>query len=179
MSALTLIRMPLVPTAAQLQSFREVVLGIVNGMSDDDRRAWQRFWSRLFKLEPGEIVRCEVTIPRNAVFHRKFFAMLSVSFDAWEPDAGRVRRRWKGHTIAKNLEQFRRDVTILAGYYDVHYALDGSLQPSAKSISFANMDDVEFERVYSAVANVILQRVLTRYTRADLDEHVDRLLSFV
>ena len=42
------------------------------------------------------------------------------------------------------------------------------------------MDDLEFERVYSAVADVLLAGVLVRYAgRDELDSVVDKLLGFV
>ena len=41
------------------------------------------------------------------------------------------------------------------------------------------MDDFVFETVYSAVADVLLQGVLIRYKRADLDRVVAEMLRFV
>jgi hypothetical protein len=58
-------------------------------------------------------------------------------------------------------------------------ALNGEAKARAKSIAFGNMAEDEFERVYSAVADVILQRVLRNYTREDLDRVVDEVLRFV
>ncbi len=50
----------------------------------------------------------------------------------------------------------------------------------AKSIRFSKMDDAEFEQVYSAVADVLLTHVLTRYAnRADLDRVVEQVMRFV
>jgi len=50
----------------------------------------------------------------------------------------------------------------------------------AKSISFANMDDAEFEKVYSAVADVLLNGVLVRYSgRSELDVVVNQILGFL
>ena len=49
---------------------------------------------------------------------------------------------------------------------------------NAKSISFGRMEEPEFEKLYSAVVNVLLARVLTTYeNREQLDAVVDQILS--
>ena len=40
----------------------------------------------------------------------------------------------------------------------------------AKSMSFANMEQDEFDVLYYAVHDVIRQRILTNYSREELDE---------
>ena len=126
-------------------------------------------------LKSGDVAHGNFIKARNPKFHRRFFAMLGVGFDAWEPGE-RISR----HGIAKKqFEQFREDVTILAGFYELSLRLDGSTRISAKSISFGAMNDLEFQRVYSAVADVILEKVLTNYTRDDLDAVVEQILGFV
>lgn len=148
----------------------------LDGISEEDQKGWRKFWKRMLGMQPGDLIAVELTFPRNAKFHRKFFAMLQVGFEAWEPA---FEVSVGGQPVAKNFERFRKDVTILAGFYEPAFALDGTLELEAKSISFANMDDAEFEQVYSAVANVLLAKVLRNYTREDLDEHVDRLMGFL
>jgi hypothetical protein len=131
----------------------------------------------LADVSAGIILRCKVTQMRNARFHRKFFAMLDVGYDAWEPPA-EVEIGGKTYHPQKNRERFREDCIISAGFYDVVVNLKGEVRAQAHSISFSNMDEIEFRMVYSAVADVILQRVLTNYTREDLDNVVDRILGF-
>lgn len=128
----------------------------------------------LSKLKIGQIVRAEVTRPRNYRFHKKLFALLNFAFDTWEPTA----KEYKGQPVQKNFEQFRRDVTILAGYYESSYNLKGEVRLTPKSISFASMDEDEFQALYSSVISVILSKILTKYTREDLDTVVENLLRF-
>lgn len=128
----------------------------------------------LTKLKLGEVVRVKATRMCNPAFHRKYFALLNFAFDAWEP----VGKEYKGEPVAKNFDQFRNDVTVLAGFYETAITLKGETRLTAKSISFANMSQEEFEQLYSATINVILSRVLTNYTRDDLDRVVDELLRF-
>jgi hypothetical protein len=128
----------------------------------------------LQKVKLGQVIHADFKQMRNVKFHRKFFAMLNLGFDAWEPPA----IEHNGLPCVKNRERFRKDCLIAAGFCDVVVNLMGTAKAEAKSISFASMDDTEFERVYSAVADVLLRRVLTTYTRADLDRVVDEMLAF-
>lgn len=128
-----------------------------------------RLWRR------GEVIRVKATRMRNWKFHKKFFSLLEVGFDAWEPPQG----SHEGLPTQKNFVRFRKDVIIATGRYTVTTTIDGDVRLEADSISFANMDDLEFERLYSDAANVLLQKVLTNYTRDDLDDVVQKVLGFV
>lgn len=179
MSRITLVRCaePL-PGDGALAGVRRFLFGLFDGWTDADKKAWRRFWKVLMSLEPGEFSLIEFIFPRNTKFHRKFFSMLHFAFDAWEPD--RKRKTYKGRPVAKNFERFREDVLILAGFSEQTFDLRGNMKLKAQSISFANMDDAEFERVYSAVATVVLEHVLTSYSgRQELDRVVDRMMGYL
>jgi hypothetical protein len=127
------------------------------------------------KLKAGAGVRAKISKVRNINFHRKFFALLNIGFEAWEtPDL-----EYAGMKVEKEFERFRKDVTILAGFYTPVYNMKGEVRLEAKSIAFGNMSEDEFERVYSAVANVLLTRILKNYTREDLDSVVEQIMGFV
>lgn len=152
--------------------------GSLRGMSETDQVAYKNFKTRLNKLEEGELCSIEAKLPRNSRFHRKFFAMLNLGFDAWEPK--RQHKSYKGEPVTKNFERFRSDVLILAGYYEQTFNLDGELKLEAKSISFSNVDQPKFEEIYSAVANVILEKILTNYkNRQELDDVVNKIIGFL
>ena len=151
---------------------------IFDGWTEADKKSWHKLWRHLIALEPGEFALVEFIFPRNPKFHRKFFGLLNFAFDAWEPD--RVRKSYKGRPVAKNFDQFREDVLILSGYSEQTFDLKGNMKLKAKSISFAKMDDAEFEQVYSAVVDVILADVLKTYAnREELEEVVQRVMGFV
>jgi len=116
-----------------------------------------------------------LTRPRNIKFHRKFFALLSVAFEAWDPKPV----FYKGLEIHKNVDRFRKDIEILAGYFETVININGEVRLEAKSISFANMSEDEFSRLYSRCVDVILGKILTNYSADDLDEQVNRVLGFV
>lgn len=126
------------------------------------------------RLKLGEVVKVKATRMRNPGFHKKYFALLNLAFDAWEP----AENTYRGQTVQKSFEQFRNDLIVLSGHYDTAITLKGETRLTAKSISFSSMGQDEFETLYSATVNVILARILTNYTRADLDQVIDRLMSF-
>ena len=137
--------------------------------ADEDARETVNGW------KVGQGVRAKVSRMRNLAFHRKFFAMLNLGFDAWEPPPVVLN----GIPAVKNFERFRKDVLIQAGFYELTVNMRGEARAEAKSISFGSMDEDEFEKVYSKVADVLLQKVLTTYTREDLDRVVEEMLGFV
>lgn len=165
-------------TAEQKAVLHQYLLGVIDGASAADKKAWRRFWTKVGKLEPGELFLCDLIFPRNSKYHRKFFALLNFAYEAWEPD--RLRKMYRGMPVTKNFERFRKDVVIQAGFYEQTFNLDGDFKLEAKSISFASMDDEQFAEVYDAVADVILSKVLVSYKdRAELDEVVGKVMRFL
>ena len=114
-------------------------------------------------LKNGMVYRADVKQPRNLQFHRKFFVLLNLAYDYWEPQPV------CGINITKNFDQFRKDLIIQAGYYKQVFRLDGSFTLIAKSISFGKMKQDEFDDLYGAVCNVIMSQVLTDWVISDLE----------
>lgn len=129
----------------------------------------------LCELLPNGEYKCVITKPRNLPFLKKFFALVNVAYEGWNPDPV----FHKGVEIKKNKDVFRKNLTVMAGFYDTVFNINGELRLEPKSISFANMDDEEFSRLYSKFIDVVLGKVLTNYTKDDLDEQVNKILGFV
>lgn len=126
------------------------------------------------KMKLGQGVKVTLTRHNNVAFHRKLFALANLAYEAWEP----LEKEHQGVPITKNFDQFREDITILAGFYETRIRLNGDVRFIAKSWSFAKMPDDEKDRLYNAIINVILTRILTNYTRDDLDNVVEKVLRF-
>lgn len=126
------------------------------------------------KLKLGAGVKAKIVRHNNPAFHRKLFALFNVAFDAWEPG----EKQYKGEPIAKNFDQFRNDLTVLAGFYESTITLKGDVRLVAKSLNFSAMDQTEREKLYEAVIGVVLAKILTNYTREDLDNVVSQVLAF-
>ena len=179
MPAITLVRTDQdIPPDAQLSIIRQFLFGLFKGATDADDKRWNRFWRMATGKEAGEMFGFETCFPRNPKFHRKLFALLTVGFDNWEPD--RKKFAYCGRPIEKNFERFREQVLILAGHYDQIFSLRGDrMELVAKSISYAAMDDAEFEALYSAVIDVLLREVCMRYSgRAELEAVAEQVMRF-
>lgn len=133
---------------------------------------------QLRKVKMGRIVRAKVTQVRNPVFHRKVWALFKLAFDIWSETV--PRQEYKGQAIEPSLDRFRKDLTVLAGYYTPVWNLKGELRLEPASISFANMDQETFEKLFSSLINVVLSRVLTNTNmdEASLRHAVDEVLHF-
>jgi hypothetical protein len=126
---------------------------------------------KLGRIREGTPVKMTLKQERNYEFFKKWMALLRYAYDAWEPDE---------HNLVgeKNLERFRKDITILAGYYESHVRLDGSTRISAKSVSFAEMSEDDFAELYQKTIDVILKYVLQNYTEDDLTRVMNEVLDF-
>jgi hypothetical protein len=132
----------------------------------------------LATLKKGHGVALDVKAARNVKFHRKLFALLNLAFEVWQPNED---LRFDGISVRKDFESFRKMVLILAGHADVSYGLDGAVHFEARSISFAQCDELSFAPVYKAVLDVVWERILKfgRYrSLAEVESVASRLLGF-
>ena len=128
------------------------------------------------KLKVGQTIHGDFKRLRNARFHRKFFSLLQLGFEYFEPE--RLNTKWG--TPEKEFENFRENVTILAGYGYPVFNLDNTFRVKAKSISFANMEQDEFEKLYQAVLTVLMQKipVLAQMGSDEIDRVTDLLMGY-
>jgi len=134
----------------------------------------------LDKLKDGTVYRLDVKKERNSKFHRKVLSLMRLGYDAWEPPAPDINfNEPLALPPEKDFEAFREEITIAAGYYTVTFDLDGKPVPRAKSISFAKMDEIEFEELFSKIIDVLLQRVLCTYSERELRETVDKVMGYL
>ncbi|MBN3839236.1 DUF1367 family protein [Burkholderia sp. Ac-20349] len=129
-------------------------------------------------LKLGDGANVEVTKGRNVRFHRKFFALLQLAFDVWDPPADRT---YKGEPIGKEFESFREDILILAGHCEAHFGIGGAVRLKAKSISFAKCDEYDFNDVYGSVLKVVWDKILRHAKFAseqEVEQVVNQLLAF-
>ena len=136
---------------------------------DPDTEDWYK------KIKIGSVVENDSVTVRNPKFHRKYFALLNVGFDNWKP--GEINTKYGVPT--KNFERFRKDVAILCGFYEIVVRLDGTTRPEALSISFARMEEEEFQDLYSKTIDIFLDKIYDKkMTAEELDNVVNQYLSF-
>jgi hypothetical protein len=125
----------------------------------------------------GRVLAVDFSQPRNPQFHRKFMALLNFGFEYWQPE----ELEYRGMKSVKSFDRFRKEVTVLAGYYTVTTTLKGDVRLEAKSISFGKMGEEEFHKLYRAVFSVLWKYVLSKVpnmTENAAEQAINELLSF-
>ena len=131
------------------------------------------------RMKIGNTYRGKFEEPRNSKFFRKWWKMIQFAYDHFEPSE-LTGKRFEGITPEKNLERFRKDVTILAGHYKQSIRLNGECLVEAKSIAWAKMSEEQFGEFYKASFNVIWDRVFIKIycNEKELEDILYELNSF-
>jgi len=91
----------------------------------------------LTKLKNGQSYSFEVKQIRNYYFHRKYFALISCTWDCLNDEE---------KEFFHSPEILRKTIEIAAGHCERIYSLkDNDFRDIPKSISFASMDNTEFQ----------------------------------
>lgn len=122
--------------------------GVFSPVNDSDLERLQRF-------KNGETYTADIKLTRNPKFHRKVMAFFGFCFSHWCADRAGLEHMDE-HS---QFDRFRKDLTILAGFYVQTVRLNGDVRTEAESLAYANMDDEKFARVYSALINAAIKHV--------------------
>lgn len=114
-------------TDQQRAVLRETLFGMVDGLSDADKKTWRRFWNWIMAAGSGEIFSIETWTPRVGWFHRKHMVMESTVFASQD----RI----------KTFEQFRCWLKVGAGFVDWMAGPKGGVVPVPRSISYKKCDE--------------------------------------
>jgi len=96
------------------------------------------------KLKLGQDYKADITYPRNIGFHRKFFALLNIGFENTK--------------LNMSQKAYRHYIIIKAGFFTAYQTPKGVFY-EPDSISFANMEEDEFQEVYSRVLDKIIEDI--------------------
>jgi hypothetical protein len=116
----------------------------------------------LRKLKPGQWYRADIKMPRNVKFHRKYFALLGAVFPH--------------QTMWPTFRKFRAKFEEALGHGEYHVNARGERYFENESISFASMEEDEFEQLYERAVELILTRILPGVGRAELDQQVAEIM---
>ena len=97
------------------------------------------------KIANGTVVKA--TSPRNYKFHRKIFALFNIAYENQDK--------------VKSLEVYRKIILLKAGFYDEVQDKNGKPYFIPQSLSFDSMSAEVFDKVYSAVLDVVAQEMDT------------------
>tara|TARA_R110000850_G_scaffold276016_1_gene416686 strand:- start:681 stop:1115 length:435 start_codon:yes stop_codon:yes gene_type:complete len=125
---------------------------------------------KLTKFKTGEMYEVKLKYSRNPKFHRKVFLFFNYCFEFWD-----------GNTVYEHFSNemqfntFRKDLTILAGFYITTTRLNGDTRIEAESLSFETMEQERFEQVYKALIQAAMKHI---FGRDDDNAIYNRLVRF-
>lgn len=109
---------------------------ILRGLDGSDEEAKQA----LRRWPIGTTLKCSVRKPRDYTNHKRYFALLNLTFENQE--------RYT------SFEHFRKAVQIAAGHVDELITLDGEIVMLPKSIAYDALDEMEFCKVFAETMTV-------------------------
>lgn len=135
----------------------------------------------LAKKKLGATILVEPREMRNGAFFKKWFALLEMAYSYWADAAETLE--FKGQPVRPSFLRFRKDVTILCGYYEAVTNLRGEVRIEADSISWASMSEETFGKLYDATIHVLLSkvfngRVCREWSETELRSVVQQIESF-
>ena len=170
------------------------------------------------KIKLGDVLVAEFKRVRSPAFHRRFFSLLNLGFEYWEPTGGAIssnerrlitgyakflssyagnesalidaaeqyleqvanRRVTNGISLCKSFDAYRSWVIVEAGHFDAIQLPDGTLRKHPRSISFASMDELEFQQLYKAALDVLWRWILSKSfnSQSDAENVAAQLIGF-
>ncbi len=123
---------------------------------------------KLVRFKTGEMYTVDIPLTRNPAFHRKMFALFNFCYEYWQGDKEFL-------DDAGQRDHFRKQLTIMAGYYNEYFDFDGSVRVEAKSLSYGSMSPEEFESCYQAIIQAAIKHIFPK-----LDNHqvYNKLIGF-
>lgn len=118
------------------------------------------------RLRVGSVVKCKVSNPRNYEHHKKFFALVRLTFDNLPSN---LAEYWRVHNEEDMLRLFKRDL----GYYTTTLNERGEREIEYQSISFSAMEQYEFERFYNQCIDLVLYKYIKGIDKQDLITEIE------
>lgn len=117
----------------------------------------------LRRMPANALVMVKVKRPRNIQHHRKLFTLLNIVVENQE------HYQTTEHLLAV--------LKVVAGHCDTYPMADGNTAFVPRSISFASMDQTEFEEFYDKAVKFIVTKVIPGLKREDLEREVLEMIS--
>ncbi len=118
------------------------------------------------RLRTGSTVRCKVSNPRNYEFHKKFFALLRLTFENLPYP---LVDKWNICNEQDMLRRFKRDL----GYFTDRINEYGEHEIEYLSISFGAMEQCEFEDFYRQCIDLVLNRYIKGIDKEELITQIE------
>lgn len=118
------------------------------------------------RLRIGSVVRCKVSNPRNYEHHKKFFALVRLTFENLPAP---LVQKWNIRNEQDMLRRFKRDL----GYFTNTINEYGEREIEYLSISFAAMQQYEFEQFYNQCIDLVLFKYIRGIDKQDLITEIE------
>ena len=105
----------------------------------------------LGRIKSGEYVTCEVRKPRNTKFSRKYHALIQLIYDTL-PEASAAHY--------STIDSFKGAIKWELGVRKVFVKPGGEIAEQPGSISFGEMDEIEFAGFYDRAVALICTRII-------------------
>ena len=130
--------------------------GLILGPSDENS------YNVLDKMQNGEIVRCEVSRPRNERHHRLAFKLM--------------KEVYKNQNLYSTFETMYDAFKIATGHFDMFIMPSGEKVIRTRSLAWHMMDQTEFQQWWEKLLEFLTQKVIPSLNRKDLEQHVYEML---
>jgi hypothetical protein len=136
---------------------------------------------QLKKFRLGSLAKLDVVQMRNGAFFRKWWALVKLGYDYFIDTC--ETQEYKGQQVRPEFDRFRKDVTILAGFYRPVWNVNGEMRIEPESLAWANMTEERFDKLYSATIDVLLKKVfngkrLRAWTEEELRSVAEQISEF-
>jgi len=132
---------------------------LVKQLNGQFKTAYDSDYEKAKKIKVNEFYEFEYKKPRNYEFHKKFFALVELVYQNQE--------------AYSNKDDLREDLTVDAGFYRTATNLQGNEVKKAQSISFASMDEIEFNEFYNRFIDAVV-----RWLKIDKQDLVDNITQY-
>lgn len=105
----------------------------------------------------GAVIHADYKQMRNGAYFRKWWAMVDFAFGYWSETI--EQKEYKGRPIQPSFERFRKDLTILAGYYCPVWNLRGEMRIDPESLKWGSMSEERFNKLYNDTFLYLLREV--------------------
>ena len=117
----------------------------------------------LDSISRGEVVQAKISRPRNGAHHRKFFAMIQIVV---------------ANSDYENSDQVLHLLKLKLGYFEQVINTNGQVTYLPRSISFAKMDQSNFNEFYNQSINIVLRDFLTDWKNSDIENAINEIIRF-
>ncbi len=112
----------------------------------------------------GDIVRAQISKPRNPKHHRKYWALLNL-----------VHEGTAVQDLYPTTDKLHQAIKGALGYYSEVKLPGGKVFQVVDSIAYESMDQQAFEAFYNKVVDVIVTQIVPNLDREDLVREVETM----